>query len=1305
MTPVGRQRGTQLSELAVELARTVAPDASIKYRTRLLQLAWDRRSPSDVLHRGRELLSASQALQEPENYDAMRYIAMVLFEVLHVQPYDTHEHQLPVIFPETMDGLLGKLNSQRPGDIEIARRYAEFLVSVGSEERANFTTSASEQVRLMSEPDRLARARDIIDVMVQHNTDDPAAYLARFHFTRFTERFLFLPFVEAPDLASPDLQRVLELAPSNSDGLVFSSIHAREQADIARRSGELERARQWEQQAEGYLRRTIRDNPGDPRGYLHLGDHLSLFRQNPGEAIVVWSEGLRNAGIRGGDEELIGRLIMALLGQGRVEEARARLGDLSRTINEMRDNRPADVLRTQNVQRLLAAQLYYREATLALVRIEAAMRENRPEEARRLRGVVQQMRGNAVRRFEEVLIDFGSADDFITELGSVYSLLLPQSLFQLGLLKSEMGQWDSAVRYFYYARQFPVADRRRILEEMLFAFQQLNQLDMEVQALSEATRIFPDDLSIRYAHTMTLFRSAVASNAATPATFDAAQRELEALESFREELLRPWILDVRRAQLDVARANLTNQAETILEATNEAVRRFRALERQTFPPDADGNVRNYIDEPAFVDELVRIYSSWAARADFDRLLERLRAFPDGEVAYYEARINDALRRGSLNEAAVIIQEAIESPRLSDAQRERLVAFLQNLRGENQDHVSILDRDYERLRTTFDESPESLRPQELFLLADMSLDRGEMGRAQRIRERLERIEGPAGTNWRYIAVRQMLAEENPDYNEIRAIQEVVVRYRPNWDMSYILSAFIEEQYLESNPDNTATRERLIMAYRNATQLGNRVPEIWRRLLGHLERAGHTEDVRAVRQDAVLRGVILDSGRGQLPQPYGRMYSQVQIAILTENATEADAIARQSIRLAEMRGESPGLILNLHLTLGNLFSDAGMFDSAIRHFSETARLGGIYVYLLAWNVARSGDIDGGFSLLLDEIDLVPAAIRVLLPLVSVLLAQIQPSEAIYERIDTLMNRVERGERLTLRGVIEPSDEDFVIVLGTRWVEHRIIRSLVVRFPESTENLDTSAIQFISPEELTEELAEEGEPVRQAQGVSRPAITNIPGGFFVEWAAPVELAAIQLDRGLTGPLEIMFDVPSVEYIAEMGNKPSPITDSDMVTALTDYWISRGRPERAIPLYRESLALGNLDDRRTFVFQNNLAMLYSRVLGEHDRALEVLENALATRRDNATLLNAKGLILLNAGNPAEAIPALLRAVELSSSPPPMYCMHLAYAFHLDGHSGQARQWFDTVRNSLIPLLPDMSSENRAIFDALQLAFPPIGI
>jgi len=1070
---IGIRRGEQLSELAAELARSVDESRSIGYRLKLLELAWDRRIFVNIIERAKDLYNASVAQGEKDNYEAMRFIAMAFFDRLPIQPYDPLEYQLPTTFSETMDELLQGLNSRKPDDIEVARRYAEFLVSVNRTGRENYTASASDLVQKTAAADLIASARNRIDVMVQLKKDDPAAYLARYHFLAHISQFT--PSNEAIDLISPDLQRVLELDPGSAEGLVLSSLHALRQAGIARRGGELERALQWESEAEKHLRHSVSVNPGDPTGYLYLGMFL-LDKEKPREAISVWSDGLKNLSHRSGNEELVARLIMLLLQQGMLDEAKGRLNDFARMIDEMRTSRPDSIGRAQYMQMLLNARLYNTEANVAFSRIEAAVRENRLEDARLLYGIVQQKRAEAVQEFEKVLRDFGSEEDYVIERRSVYYLLVPQSLLQLAQLKLDTGEPDKAATYFRNTLRFEEFVQPALIG-MSVAYQQLNQLDRAAQALENASRRFPENMSIRYTYAMVLFRSQVGSNAATSTSLDGVQKELESLEQFRGELQQPWVLDIRLIHLGVARANLSNSADTILEAMNDAVRKFRDLEQQTFPPDAEGKTRKYMDDPAFVAELVGIYSSLAARADFDRLLEVLRGFPEGEDAYYEARINDALRRDSRNEAIEVIDEAVESPRLSQTRKEQFVGLLRNLKGENVDNASALDRAYSQLKTTFDENPETLRPQAFFMLAELSLDRGELERARQIKDRLEKLEGQDGTNWRYIEVRLMLAEADPDFPRMRERQEEVVRHRPDWDRSYILSALIEERYLEMNPGDVDTREKLITAYGNAIRrCQNKNTDIWQRYIRHMEDAGRTDDVRTAYRDAALYGVPLESRTGQLPQPYGRMYADVQNAIANEDPVEADAIARQCIRLAEIKGERDDWVFTLHLMLGKAFLDSGsMYESAIRHLSETAKRGGTYVYPLALCVAKSGDVDGGFTLLLDEIDFMPSAMPTLLPAVLVLLAQVQPSEDVFKRIDSLMDRLERGRRLTLRGTLEPSDEkDHVIPLGTTRVESRRVTSIVVRFPENTDNLDPAVIQFFAPEDLAGEEPD-AEPVQ--------------------------------------------------------------------------------------------------------------------------------------------------------------------------------------------------------------------------------------
>jgi len=228
--------------------------------------------------------------------------------------------------------------------------------------------------------------------------------------------------------------------------------------------------------------------------------------------------------------------------------------------------------------------------------------------------------------------------------------------------------------------------------------------------------------------------------------------------------------------------------------------------------------------------------------------------------------------------------------------------------------------------------------------------------------------------------------------------------------------------------------------------------------------------------------------------------------------------------------------------------------------------------------------------------------------------------------------------------------------------------------------------------------------AQGVPKPSkITNIPGGFFVEWDSSVEISAILPGKGLTGEFQVMFEVPSVEFISEfIDKKQSPGSDPALVTVLADYWLVRGKPERAIPLYEEALNQVELDERRKLIFQNNLAMLYSQVLKQHDKGMAIVDKALEVKKDDVTLLDTKGLIYLNSGDPGAAIPHLERAVELSCQHP-LYCMHLSAAYHQTGQVGPARRYFDNIRDQLIGLAPKMTKENKAMFDDLQRFFPPV--
>jgi Flp pilus assembly protein TadD len=100
-------------------------------------------------------------------------------------------------------------------------------------------------------------------------------------------------------------------------------------------------------------------------------------------------------------------------------------------------------------------------------------------------------------------------------------------------------------------------------------------------------------------------------------------------------------------------------------------------------------------------------------------------------------------------------------------------------------------------------------------------------------------------------------------------------------------------------------------------------------------------------------------------------------------------------------------------------------------------------------------------------------------------------------------------------------------------------------------------------------------------------------------------------------------------------------------------------------------------------------------------VNTALENRRDDVTLLDTKGLILMNDGRASEAIPVLQRAVELSCQHP-IYCLHLAKAYDIVGQVSPARNWFEKSRPKLESIPRKLTPENKNMFDDLRMKYPP---
>lgn len=1044
-----RIRQSQLIDNCKQLIQAISSNKdSFKYRVRIMELEWDQENLSEAIDRAREVVRIGQEIGR-ENYDAWRYIVLAILQRLPTIGYQTQQAQLSQLaLPPTMDELLDKVLRMRPDNIDIARAFAVFIVDVSN--RPEYEQCASSELLALDREDRMKRAMSIIDDMVSRNPQTVRAYLVRFVFkTQFLK-----PGEELEDL-DKDLQSVLKLAPDNAEGLVLAGLYALKQSLAARQNGQNELADKRKQDAENYLKRVVEKNPEYQLGYQRLGDFYDAEGRKS-EAIQVWESGLERS-LPLANPELVGRIVIALLEQKSFEKASEKIALLPRFVQEIRSSASPEYIRqVQDLTSLLTARLYASEGVEASLKANAAQIAGRQEEARRFFTLTQSRSAEATRILERQLGSFGKTSyDYILDSASIYTILIGDSLMLAGNIMSDQAKWDRAVFFYEAAMPFP-----RLLQEATFraavAYQHLNQDAQAVRLLAEAVDRDPENMMLRYLYTQSMFQQQIKLPNTTVEDLELLKEHLLYLSEHTDQLPNPWMIDLRLIRIDMEIESLGNDPEQILRAQRTAIRKIIALESKEFPAKEGEGTKMYSDDLNFLSEVAGVYSSLAQLADFDRVVTKMRELPNGGEAYFTARINDALNRNDQDGAIQFTEEALESELLTQEQKQRFAVALRNLK---EDDLHSMDKVYAQLKSSYERNPDALKPQVFFLLANMALDRDDFEYAEVLEKRLEKIEGAPelGTMWRYLKARRLLMQSNPPFDQIRQLQQEIEQRRENWDLAYLLKATTEERFYFGRDIDPDARQTIIQAYEKAIRCGNMQSQVWNRLLSFYEEDGRTDAMQALRRDAAVRGVALEASAGQFPQPYQRMYGQVHEYLL-DDPGNADVVARQCIALAEARGESTQLIFDLNMALGKLFLDADMNKSAQRHLRAVARRGGTFVYPLAVALAKDDQVDAGFTVLLEEIDRMPASMGTLIPSLLILLSQVQPSEEVFQKIDVLMTNIEKGERTVITGTVEASGGEQIIP-----IDDRRIRSLVVRFPEEGETPAADSIEVLLPEDI--------------------------------------------------------------------------------------------------------------------------------------------------------------------------------------------------------------------------------------------------
>ena len=133
--------------------------------------------------------------------------------------------------------------------------------------------------------------------------------------------------------------------------------------------------------------------------------------------------------------------------------------------------------------------------------------------------------------------------------------------------------------------------------------------------------------------------------------------------------------------------------------------------------------------------------------------------------------------------------------------------------------------------------------------------------------------------------------------------------------------------------------------------------------------------------------------------------------------------------------------------------------------------------------------------------------------------------------------------------------------------------------------------------------------------------------------------------------------------GAKEAHPDNIDLLFSLANLRIFQKQMDEAAKLYQRVLEL----DPKHLITLNNLATVLSELPGRSDEALETIDRAIDLAGERAPLLDTKGMILVYAGKPEQAVP-FLEAAAFSSASDPRYHFHLAVAYNRTGNADKAR-------------------------------------
>lgn len=597
----------------------------------------------------------------------------------------------------------------------------------------NSEMRAKSQLENLTPQELREKAMSVVDKMLASNRENLSAWMAHYGIASRID----------PVRAESDIRQALSMAPEDPMVLRDAGGHFMDRGLNDSRGSEIGKKAERLELAQKYFSEALEKGlKQDGKVYLGLGE-LALNKGDFEGAIKQWEDGTRVASAP--TAPLWFRLVQAWASKRDLSRMHESLKSMDESI--------------RNESSLLS-----KGGQVAISRIASQQWAN-----------YHALQGDFVRAAKYL-------EDVIARDKEMDSENRSEMIASLGMCYLRAGQYDRAVEAYQDAAGLtPLVDElHRAFADALAGANRLREAMDRMEVVVDKTgRDY-----VRMCELILEFQRRNLSEAVLWDRFDNCFKEAVALSPSDPFLIeRPWLLEL--TQLDSG----------LIRSTPEALEETKKLSQKKLLELSDQYAEAWELQSLIVGRLEALGFVEQSRT----LFAKIEAARPKDTNVFLTKIDNLLKDGMKDQA----KELLDSQLAQDPENPALQAALMRLRvgGRTTDSVVQIDQAFSGNIAALSEAGRNIV--EAPILIDDMANEEKMRAATKtwcsnievIEKQLRDLEGPEGTEWRYLRARRLMGEGeiggNTDLVEIGTLTNYLVQRRPSWHCTYILSSLVEE----------------------------------------------------------------------------------------------------------------------------------------------------------------------------------------------------------------------------------------------------------------------------------------------------------------------------------------------------------------------------------------------------------------------------------------------------------------------------------------------------------------------------------